>query len=69
MKLIAFNYIQGAYFSSSIEEAKSLKGADFSDALMPEFTKRKLCARADVKDATSVNPMTGVSTADSLMCL
>ena len=30
---------QGAYFSSSIEEAKSLKGADFTDALMPVLSK------------------------------
>mmetsp|Transcript_21301 Transcript_21301/g.29304 ORF Transcript_21301/g.29304 Transcript_21301/m.29304 type:complete len:208 (+) Transcript_21301:8-631(+) len=61
--------LSGAYFSASIEEAKSLKGADFTDALMPDFTKRKLCARADVKDESSVNPVTGISTAESLMCL
>lgn len=46
-------------------DAKSIKGADFSDALMPEFATSKLCARSDVNAA---NPKTGVTTAESLFC-
>ena len=57
--------LSGAYLSASIEEVKTIKGADFSDALMQEKTKQKLCQRSD---ATGTNPVTGVETRDSLMC-
>lgn len=57
--------LSGAYLSASIEEVKTIKGADFSDALMQKKTKQKLCQRSD---ATGTNPVTGVETRDSLMC-
>eukprot|EP01031_Cornospumella_fuschlensis_P033715 gene33715-40790_t len=57
--------LTGAYFSASINQAKSIAGADFTDALMPEFATSTLCKRLDIQ---SKNPATGISTADSLMC-
>lgn len=51
--------MQGSYLSRSIEDAKSLKGADLTDALMLESTKKKLCARPEVQ---------GTDTADTLFC-
>lgn len=57
--------MEGAYFSSSITEAKSIEGADFTDALMPDLTSSVLCKRLDIGKA---NPTTGVTTAESLLC-
>lgn len=54
-----------SYLSSSFEQVASIKGADFSDALLPEKTIKVLCARTD---AAGVNSKTGVETRDSLMC-
>jgi uncharacterized protein YjbI with pentapeptide repeats len=57
--------LEGAYLSATIGDAKSIKNADFTDAQMPDFAKKKLCERAD---AGGQNPKTGVSTKDSLFC-
>jgi uncharacterized protein YjbI with pentapeptide repeats len=56
----------GAYFSASLLDASSVENADFSDAQIPVKTIPLLCARDDVKGK---NPMTGVDTRESLMCL
>eukprot|EP01039_Chlorochromonas_danica_P008854 gene8854-9763_t len=57
--------LNGAYLSGSIQDAKSINGADFTDALMPDFATNALCKRMDIGGK---NPVTGVVTADSLMC-
>ena len=55
----------GAYFSASILDVKSVEGADFTDAQIPLKTLPQLCMRDDL---TGTNPVTGVNTAESLMC-
>ena len=57
--------LSGAYISAGFEQVKILKSADFTDVLMPEKTKRVLCAR---NDAAGTNPATNTETRDSLMC-
>ena len=57
--------LQSAYLTRTIVDAASIKGADFSEAVMPGTTLKALCARAD---AAGENPTTGVDTRDSLMC-
>jgi uncharacterized protein YjbI with pentapeptide repeats len=57
--------LSGAYISSSFEMVGSIKGADFTDALMPKKTQANLCSRADIDGTNSV---TGANTRDSLMC-
>ena len=54
-----------SYFTRTIADAKNIKGADFSEAIMPEKTLKALCARPD---AAGSNPKTGVETRESLMC-
>jgi uncharacterized protein YjbI with pentapeptide repeats len=54
-----------AYLSYSLTDVMDITGADFSDALMTDFTRQRLCARVD---ASGVNQATGVSTRDSLLC-
>ncbi|KAL7510457.1 hypothetical protein ACHAXN_007383 [Cyclotella atomus] len=56
----------GAYFGQSLVDVKSMEGADFTDAQIPEKTLKLVCDREDVK---GTNPDTGVETRDSLMCL
>ena len=56
---------QGAYFSGSIADAADLTGADFTDALMPDFALKKLCVRSDISQA---NKKSGIVTKDSLFC-
>jgi len=57
--------LQSAYLTKTIGDAASIKGADFSEAVMPTFTQKMLCGRAD---AIGENTKTGVATRDSLMC-
>jgi uncharacterized protein YjbI with pentapeptide repeats len=54
-----------SYFTRTISDAKNIKGADFSEAIMPEKTLKALCDRPD---ATGTNSKTGVQTRESLMC-
>lgn len=56
----------GSYFSRSLQDVKSINGGDFTDAQIPDKTLKQLCLRNDI-DQT--NPITGVTTKDSLMCL
>lgn len=55
----------GAYFSESILDVATLENADFTDASIPRKTLPQVCERSDVK---GTNPVTGVDTAESLMC-
>ena len=55
----------GSYLSKEIADAKSILNADFTDAQMPDYTRKALCKRTDI-DGT--NPKTGVTTAESLYC-
>lgn len=57
--------LESAYLTKTIDEAKSITGADFTDAVMPTYTQKALCARAD---AVGKNTKTGVETRESLMC-
>jgi uncharacterized protein YjbI with pentapeptide repeats len=54
-----------SYLTDTIKDAKSIAGADFSDAVIPSPTQKQLCKRADAK---GVNPTTQVDTRESLMC-
>ena len=57
--------LESAYMTKTIADAESIKGADFTDAVMPTYTQKALCARAD---AIGTNAKTGVETRESLMC-
>jgi len=57
--------LEGAYFSASINDAKSIRGADFTDSLMTDKTKQLLCQRTDL---STTNTKTGVLTSESLLC-
>jgi uncharacterized protein YjbI with pentapeptide repeats len=59
-------YSKGAYFSETIADAQSIENVDFTDAQMPDYAKKKLCARPD---SEGTNPTTGVNTKESLFCL
>lgn len=48
---------------SALFDGANIEGADFSDALIDRAATIKMC-----KVASGVNPSTGVSTAESLMC-
>lgn len=54
-----------AYFTRTIGDVKSLEGADFSEAVMPEKIQKALCDRDDAK---GTNPKTSTATRESLMC-
>jgi len=54
----------GAYIGDSMVDAADIEGADFTDAILPTaFLQKTLC-----KKARGTNPVTGVSTAESLGC-
>jgi len=52
--------LDGAYFTETVVTAKSVKGATFNDALIPQKALDQLCKRADVKGSDT--------TKESLMC-
>jgi len=54
-----------SYFSESVLDVKDLSNADFSESLMPVKTLVLLCER---KDLDGINPASGISTRESLMC-
>ena len=56
----------GSYFGQSLLDVKTLEGGDFTDAQIPIKTLKLVCEREDVRGS---NPVTGVDTRDSLMCL
>uniref|UniRef100_A0A7S0C287 Pentapeptide repeat-containing protein n=1 Tax=Proboscia inermis TaxID=420281 RepID=A0A7S0C287_9STRA len=56
----------GAYFSASLLDAKTLEGADMTDAQLPPKLLARICEKPDFAKGT--NPVTGVDTRDSLMC-
>ena len=53
-----------AYLSKTIADVKSAKGADFSEAVLPPYAQKSLCASG----VGGTNEKTGVATRDSLMC-
>ena len=53
-----------AYLSKTIADVKSAKGADFSEAVLPPYAQKSLCASG----IGGTNEKTGVATRDSLMC-
>ena len=55
----------GGYFGASLLDVGSLENGDFTDASIPLKTLPQICARPDAK---GTNPVTGVDTAESLMC-
>lgn len=55
----------GAYFGQSLLDVASIENVDFTDAQIPVKTLALVCGRPDVKGK---NPVTGVDTAESLMC-
>lgn len=55
----------GTYFGQSILDVQSLENADFTDAQLPVKTLPLVCERPDAKGK---NPVTGVDTAESLLC-
>jgi hypothetical protein len=57
----------GSYFSRSILDAANLSNVDFTDASFPPKALALLCQRSDIINGTT-NPITGVSTRESLMC-
>jgi len=57
--------LQSAYLTRTIAEAKTITGADFSDAVMPLKTQQALCKRPD---ATGTNPVTKAETRETLLC-
>ncbi len=56
----------GSYFGQSLLDVKTMEGGDFTDAQIPIKTLKLVCEREDVMGS---NPVTGVDTRDSLMCL
>lgn len=52
-----------ATLSNSILDEADITGADFTDALLDRYTMKQLCERA-----SGTNPVTGVTTWDSLGC-
>jgi Pentapeptide repeats (8 copies) len=61
----------GTYFSSSILQVANLQNVDFTDASFPPKVLNQLCQRTDINDngdGSGTNPVTGVSTRESLMC-
>lgn len=48
---------------SAILDGANIEGADFSDSLIDRSMTMKMC-----KVASGINPKTGISTAESLMC-
>lgn len=57
--------LEGAYLSTSIQDVSSIENADFTDAQMPEFSRKTLCTRNDAK---GTNSKTLVETRESLFC-
>jgi hypothetical protein len=57
--------VQDAYFTTSVMDAKDVSNTDFTDSQMPEFARKKLCERPDLKGK---NTQTGVDTRESLFC-
>ncbi len=47
----------GAYFSASLLDAKSIAGADFTDAQLPPKLLERICSKANL---ISINTMTQV---------
>lgn len=58
----------GSYFSRSILDAANLSNVDFTDASFPPKALALLCQRPDIMNGDTTNPVTGVSTRESLQC-